>query len=52
MLGPRPVLLRQQLDESDVAHLVEADQDAVVEDAVGQAALHDRTGAFDDVEVG
>ena len=33
-------LLGEQLDEGHVADAVEADEDGVVEDAVGQAALH------------
>ena len=35
-----PGFLRQQLDQGDVADLVQADEDGVVEHAVGQAALH------------
>ena len=48
----RALLLGQQLDEGHVADLVQADEDGVVELAVGQAALHDRAGRGDDVEVG
>src|SRR5262249_1448038 len=44
--------LGQQLDQGDVADLVEPDQDRVVQDAVGQAALHAGAGPGDDVEVG
>ncbi len=43
--------LRQELDESHVADLVEAHQGGIVEHAVGQAALHYRPRAFDYVKV-
>jgi hypothetical protein len=46
-----PSFFASSFDERDVTDLVEPDEDAVVEDAVGQAALHDRPGALDDVEV-
>ena len=45
-------LLGQELDQRHVADLVDADQDGVVQHAVGEAALHERPGRLHDVEVG
>ena len=44
-------LVGKQLDEGHVTDLVKSDQNGMIENAVGQAALHDRPGAADDVEV-
>ncbi len=47
-----PLLLGKELDKGHVAHLVQADQDPVIQNAVGQAAIHERAGTLDDVEIG
>ncbi len=42
----------EQFDQRHVADLVDADDNRVVEHAVGKTALHDRSGALHDVEIG
>jgi hypothetical protein len=47
-----PLLLRQELDQGNVADLVESDDDGVVKLPVRKTALQHRPGRLHDVEVG
>ena len=50
--GGGEIVAAVELDEGDVAHWIETDDDCVVQLAIGHAALHERAGGLGDVKIG